>query len=59
MESTNYEIKCLLSYMKKIYKDYKKNDLYPYEIFTLMCNYAISKNYNYDMQIHLQLMDKI
>ena len=52
-------IQCLSSQMQKIFDDYKQMNLYPYEIYTLMCGFAMNKNYSYNMTIHSELLRNI
>jgi len=47
----------LIIEMKSIFNRYKSRNQYPYELYTLMCVVADNKNYEYDMNIHIQLMD--
>ena len=52
-------IQCLSSQMQKIFDDYKQMRLYPYEIYTLMCGFAMNKNYSYSLQLHNELLKNI
>jgi len=49
----------LLLKMKKIFKDFESMGLFPYEIYTLMCSYAIKIKCEYNMDIHSRLMNKL
>ena len=50
------DMQCLSSQMGKIFDDYKQMGLYPYEIYTLMCGFAMNKNISYNIGIHTELL---
>lgn len=56
-QKSNYTL--LLNKMKQIIKEYKIMGLFPFELYTLMSNFALKKNINYNMDFHLELMKNI
>lgn len=49
-------IQCLSSQMRQIFDDYKQIKIHSYEIYILMCGFAMNKNYKYNIIIHNELL---